>query len=203
MKLFLPRPPLPYAPSLDRPPKYTKINLMGGIAGLLSNLPTIRPSKYTVPSEDKNTQNNKEIEAKEDRIKLKKKREDRKKRRIEEKLRVQTKKWNPSKDKKITSDPFKTLIVYNLSHKTTEKILYHAFMELGEVRSIRIIEDKKGKSKGYGFVEFSSESDLKRAFKYGKELRIDGYNIKVDVERGRTVKGWKPRRLGGGLGGRK
>ncbi len=26
--------------------------------------------------------------------------------------------------------------------------------------------------------------------------------IKVDVERGRTVKGWKPRRLGGGLGGR-
>lgn len=24
----------------------------------------------------------------------------------------------------------------------------------------------------------------------------------IDVERGRTVKGWKPRRLGGGLGGR-
>lgn len=24
----------------------------------------------------------------------------------------------------------------------------------------------------------------------------------IDVERGRTVKGWKPRRLGGGLGGK-
>lgn len=29
-----------------------------------------------------------------------------------------------------------------------------------------------------------------------------GKKILVDVERGRTVRGWKPRRLGGGLGGR-
>lgn len=29
-----------------------------------------------------------------------------------------------------------------------------------------------------------------------------GKRILVDVERGRTVRGWKPRRLGGGLGGR-
>ncbi|KAK4123082.1 hypothetical protein N657DRAFT_681228 [Parathielavia appendiculata] len=33
-------------------------------------------------------------------------------------------------------------------------------------------------------------------------IRIKDRRIKVDVERGRTVKGWKPRRLGGGLGGR-
>jgi U1 small nuclear ribonucleoprotein 70kDa len=31
---------------------------------------------------------------------------------------------------------------------------------------------------------------------------ILGKKILVDVERGRTVRGWKPRRLGGGLGGR-
>jgi U1 small nuclear ribonucleoprotein 70kDa len=31
---------------------------------------------------------------------------------------------------------------------------------------------------------------------------ILGKRILVDVERGRTVRGWKPRRLGGGLGGR-
>ena len=29
-----------------------------------------------------------------------------------------------------------------------------------------------------------------------------GKRVLVDVERGRTVRGWKPRRLGGGLGGR-
>lgn len=33
-------------------------------------------------------------------------------------------------------------------------------------------------------------------------IRIKDRRIKVDVERGRTVKGWKPRRYGGGLGGR-
>ncbi|KAI1099163.1 U1 small nuclear ribonucleoprotein of 70kDa MW N terminal-domain-containing protein [Jackrogersella minutella] len=33
-------------------------------------------------------------------------------------------------------------------------------------------------------------------------IRIRDRRIKVDVERGRTVKGWKPRRFGGGLGGR-
>lgn len=33
-------------------------------------------------------------------------------------------------------------------------------------------------------------------------MRIKDRRVLVDVERGRTVKGWKPRRLGGGLGGR-
>ena len=33
-------------------------------------------------------------------------------------------------------------------------------------------------------------------------IRIKDRRIKVDVERGRTVKGWKPRRFAGGLGGR-
>ena len=31
-------------------------------------------------------------------------------------------------------------------------------------------------------------------------LKIDGRRIVVDVERGRTVPGWMPRRLGGGKG---
>jgi len=32
-------------------------------------------------------------------------------------------------------------------------------------------------------------------------MKIDGRRVLVDVERARTVKGWLPRRLGGGLGG--
>ncbi len=34
-------------------------------------------------------------------------------------------------------------------------------------------------------------------------MRIDGRKIFVDVERGRTVDGWRPRRLGGGAGTRR
>lgn len=40
------------------------------------------------------------------------------------------------------------------------------------------------------------------AYKDADGLVILGKKILVDVERGRTVRGWKPRRLGGGLGGR-
>ena len=40
------------------------------------------------------------------------------------------------------------------------------------------------------------------AYKESDGLQVMGKRILVDVERGRTVRGWKPRRLGGGLGGR-
>lgn len=39
------------------------------------------------------------------------------------------------------------------------------------------------------------------AYKHADGKKIDGRRVVVDVERGRTVKSWTPRRLGGGLGG--
>ena len=42
---------------------------------------------------------------------------------------------------------------------------------------------------------------MKRAYRGGDAMRIEGRPIVVDVERGHTVPLWLPRRLGGGLGG--
>ena len=39
------------------------------------------------------------------------------------------------------------------------------------------------------------------AYKHADGKKVDGRRVLVDVERGRTVRGWLPRRLGGGLGG--
>lgn len=39
------------------------------------------------------------------------------------------------------------------------------------------------------------------AYKYADGKKVDGRRVVVDVERGRTVKSWRPRKLGGGLGG--
>jgi len=39
------------------------------------------------------------------------------------------------------------------------------------------------------------------AYKHADGKKIDSKRVLVDVERARTVKGWLPRRLGGGLGG--
>ena len=42
---------------------------------------------------------------------------------------------------------------------------------------------------------------MKTAYKQADGQKIEDRRIVVDVERGRTVKGWAPRRLGGWLGG--
>ena len=60
---------------------------------------------------------------------------------------------------------------------------------------------KEERSRGYAFVEFVSNSDMTEAYRDADGRKIAGRRIVVDVERGRTVKQWTPRRLGGGLGG--
>lgn len=47
----------------------------------------------------------------------------------------------------------------------------------------------------------SDSSSPAAAYKQADGRKIDGKRVVVDVERGRTVKSWQPRRLGGGLGG--
>ena len=61
---------------------------------------------------------------------------------------------------------------------------------------IRVVKDPEGKPRGYAFIEFEREKDMKAAYKDADGLKIMGRRIVVDVERGRTVKGWKPKRLG-------
>ena len=51
----------------------------------------------------------------------------------------------------------------------------------------------QGKPRGYAFIEFEEERSVKEAFDRADGRKIDGRRVLVDVERGRTVKGWKPR----------
>lgn len=60
-----------------------------------------------------------------------------------------------------------------------------------------------GFSKGYGFVEYRSDRDANKAWRELHNENIDGCSILVEYEAARTLKGWIPRRLGGGFGGRK
>merc|ERR1711983_326492 len=62
-------------------------------------------------------------------------------------------------------------------------------------------DQKDGRPRGYCFIEFEHEKDMHSAYKHADGKKIDGRRVLVDVERARTVKGWLPRRLGGGLGG--
>merc|ERR1711937_1132073 len=109
-------------------------------------------------------------------------------------------KFDPHKDSKATDDPFKTLFVARISYDTTEKKLKREFEVFGSIKKVRMVYDQKGKPRGYAFIEYEHERDLKNAYKQGDGKKIDGRRVMVDVERGRTVEGWLPRRLGGGRG---
>ncbi len=97
-------------------------------------------------------------------------------------------------------DPYKTLFVARMSHETTEKKLRREFEAYGPIKSVRVVSGQDGEPRGYAFIEFEREADLKTAYKRADGKKIDGRRILVDVERSRTVKGFKPRRLGGGIG---
>lgn len=70
---------------------------------------------------------------------------------------------------------------------------------------------RRGACRGYAFVQFERERDMRVAYQEADGMRVgingitveassESRRIIVDVERGRTVPDWKPRRLGGGLG---
>ena len=110
--------------------------------------------------------------------------------------------WDPSKDPSVEGDPFKTLFVARLSYDVSERKLRREFEEFGPVKRVRLVHDKNtGKPRGYAFVEFESKSAMKEAYKAADGRKIEGRRCLVDVERGRTVPQWRPRRLGGGKGG--
>ncbi|KAL3934489.1 MAG: hypothetical protein SGBAC_009811 [Bacillariaceae sp.] len=96
---------------------------------------------------------------------------------------------------------YNTLFVGRLAFEVTERKLLREMEAFGPVKDIKLVRDTSGKSKGYGFVEYENEDDMKRAYRAADGIKIEGRELVVDVERGHTVPSWLPRRLGGGLGG--
>lgn len=69
------------------------------------------------------------------------------------------------------------------------------FETYGRVKRVKMpLDPKTNLPCGYAFVEFEREKDMKEAYKTADGKKIDGKRILVDVERGRTVRGWLPRR---------
>jgi len=73
------------------------------------------------------------------------------------------------------------LYVGSLSYDTTEDSLKDLFSGAGTVKSASVIIDKfSGKSKGFGFVEMSSEEEAKKAIEMFNGKELDGRSIIVD-----------------------
>lgn len=184
MAFFRPPPPLPFKEQIEK----KKMPAYSGIAQWIHRFkdPVPEPVKKKTPQE------------------LREARQKRADARMVKRLAIIKAKWDPNKKDKpdYTVDAYKTLFVGRLSFDLTESDLKSEFEYYGPVIRVLLVRDRKTqKSRGYAFVEFDNSKDLKEAYRDADGRKINGRRIVVDVERGRTVKNWLPRSIGGGLGG--
>ncbi|CAN6211256.1 unnamed protein product [Urochloa humidicola] len=112
--------------------------------------------------------------------------------------------YDPFGDPKATGDPYCTVFVGRLSRQTDDDTLRKAMSRYGSVKSMRLVRDiVTGASRGYAFVEYETDREMRRAYQDAHHSIIDGSEVIVDYYRQQLMPGWIPRRLGGGLGGRK
>jgi nucleolin len=73
------------------------------------------------------------------------------------------------------------LFVGNLSWNVDDEWLYREFEEFGEISGARVISDKAtGRSKGFGYVDFTNPANCAAALKAKKGAMIDGREANVD-----------------------
>ncbi|KAJ2078090.1 hypothetical protein H4R24_004720 [Coemansia sp. RSA 988] len=184
LRLFTPRPPLRHVDPLDCPPDKKPAPKLSAIADYIGELENATRSEPTeTPKQRK------------ERLKVERARQAR------DNIVRGLGTWDPTLNLQATEDPYKTVIVARLNYDTSEKDLRNEFERFGDIANIKMANDMEGHFRGYAFVEFVHEADMREAYRSADGMRILGRRIVVDVERGRTVKGWVPRRFGGGLGG--
>jgi len=92
------------------------------------------------------------------------------------------------------------LFVRSLSYNTTDATLEEFFATVGTVTSAKVIMDRDtNRSKGFGFVEMSSDEEAQAAIQQLEGKELDGRTISVSEARPREDNGG--RSFGGGNGG--
>ncbi|QLQ80588.1 hypothetical protein HG537_0D05890 [Torulaspora globosa] len=193
-RLFKPRPPLEYKKPVDYPvEKRQTCPHISGVADLLRNPLTDYTERFPEGSENLHLRKYEEVAN----------------HKIEERqhLENELRRWDPHNDPNMKdTDPYRTIFVGRLPYDTSEIELQKKFSEFGEIEKVRVVRDKiNNHPKGYAFIVFTDPQSSRSACKeYGlhRGIKIKDRTCIVDIERGRTVRYFKPRRLGGGLGGR-
>ncbi|KPI99636.1 PREDICTED: U1 small nuclear ribonucleoprotein 70 kDa [Papilio xuthus] len=188
LALFAARDPIPYLPPAAKLPHEKKQKGYDGVGAFLHEFEN--PTQTPPPTR---------VETREERLERRRReRAEQTAYRLEQEIAL----WDPATNPASTTDPFKTLFVARINYDTSESKLRREFEGYGPIKKISMVYSKEnGKPRGYAFIEYEHERDMHSAYKHADGKKIDGKRVLVDVERARTVKGWLPRRLGGGLGG--
>ena len=96
----------------------------------------------------------------------------------------------------------KKLYVGNLSHDITDSALQEVFESHGSVLSAQVIVDRETRrSKGFGYVEMSSEDEAQAAIDSLNGQEVAGRALTVNIARPREERSGGGYRGGGGGGG--
>lgn len=91
----------------------------------------------------------------------------------------------------------KKLYVGNLPFTTTDQDLGDIFRQVGQVASAKVIVDRdSGRSKGFGFIEMTSDEEAQNAISQFNGAQLNGRPLTVNEARPMA-----PRSNGGGFGG--
>ncbi|KAL4313195.1 hypothetical protein GQ457_01G031260 [Hibiscus cannabinus] len=78
------------------------------------------------------------------------------------------------------------LFVGNLSWSVTSESLTQAFQDYGSVVGARVLYDgETGKSRGYGFVSYSTKSEMEAAIQSLNGVELEGRALRVSLAEGR------------------
>ncbi len=78
------------------------------------------------------------------------------------------------------------VFVGSLSWNTSEESLSNLFSKIGEIEELKIITDREtGRSRGFGFVTFSSEEDANTAVRELDGTELDGRQLKINIAKER------------------
>lgn len=92
----------------------------------------------------------------------------------------------------------KKLYVGNLPFSATDDVLFDTFSQSGTVVSAKVIMDREtGRSKGFGFVEMSTDAEAADAIEKFNGADYDGRKITVNEARPQAPREGR----GGGFGG--
>lgn len=81
----------------------------------------------------------------------------------------------------------KKLYVGNLSYNTTDDSMRETFAQAGTVESATVIMDRmSGRSRGFGFVEMSTDEEAQAAIEMFNGKEIDGREVTVNEARPMT-----------------
>jgi RNA recognition motif-containing protein len=98
----------------------------------------------------------------------------------------------------------KKLFVGNLSFQTTSADLEALFAEVGTCESASVVTDRdSGRSRGFGFVEMSSNDEAQKAIAALNGREVQGRQLNVSEAKERSDRGGGGGGGGGGRGGRR